>query len=135
MDPISIVTTALINGASKALKDTANQAVKDAYLGLKVLISNQWSNSGSGDKASSSQNSEAEILIKNLEDNPEVFQIPIEQKLPSVIPNPDQQLIEHAQQLIELLNDAEPESSHLKVEITDSKGVQVGNHNKQLNNF
>ena len=38
MDPISLILTALAAGAAAALKDTAGQAVKDAYSGLKALL-------------------------------------------------------------------------------------------------
>lgn len=42
MEPTTILT-ALIAGASVALKDTAAQAVKDAYSGLKTLLVNKFS--------------------------------------------------------------------------------------------
>ena len=38
MDPISLIVAALAAGASAAVKDTAGQAVKDAYSGLKALV-------------------------------------------------------------------------------------------------
>lgn len=42
MDPISLVVTALVSGAAAALKPTAEQAVKDAYAGLKELVRRKW---------------------------------------------------------------------------------------------
>jgi hypothetical protein len=38
MDPISLITAALIAGASAGAKDAATSAVKDAYAGLRRLI-------------------------------------------------------------------------------------------------
>lgn len=38
MEPISLIIAALVAGATAATKDTAGQAVKDAYEGLKTLI-------------------------------------------------------------------------------------------------
>ncbi len=38
MDPITLVVTAVALGASAGLKDTAAAAVKDAYAGLKALL-------------------------------------------------------------------------------------------------
>lgn len=38
MDPVTLVVTAVALGASAGLKDTAAQAVKDAYAGLKRLL-------------------------------------------------------------------------------------------------
>ena len=42
MDPITLVVTAIAAGASAALKSTAESAVKDAYQGLKRLISRRY---------------------------------------------------------------------------------------------
>jgi hypothetical protein len=38
MDPISMILSTLVAGASAALGETAEQAVKDAYAGVKSLI-------------------------------------------------------------------------------------------------
>jgi hypothetical protein len=67
MDPISLVVSTLAAGALAALKPTAEQAVKDAYGGLKSLIQRRY---GSVDlsqiekkpKSSSKQESVAEDL-------------------------------------------------------------------------
>jgi len=42
MDPISIIVTALVTGAATALKPVAEQAIKDAYAGLKGLIQQKY---------------------------------------------------------------------------------------------
>lgn len=42
MDPISLIVTALVAGAAAGLKPTAEQAVKDAYAGLKALIQHNY---------------------------------------------------------------------------------------------
>jgi hypothetical protein len=42
MDPVSAIVGALIAGATVAAKDTATQAVKDAYAGLKTLITDLY---------------------------------------------------------------------------------------------
>lgn len=38
MDPITLITTAVVLGASSALKETASQVVKDSYAALKGII-------------------------------------------------------------------------------------------------
>jgi hypothetical protein len=38
VDPVSLVVTAVVLGASAGLQDTATQVVKDAYAGLKKLL-------------------------------------------------------------------------------------------------
>ena len=42
MDPISAIVTALVLGASSELKDTAAQAIKDSYTGLKTLLQRKY---------------------------------------------------------------------------------------------
>lgn len=42
MDPIQLIVTALVAGASNALESTASSAIKDAYSGLKNLIKNRY---------------------------------------------------------------------------------------------
>ena len=42
MEPISLIIAALVAGATAATKDTAGQAVKDAYEGLKTLIKRKF---------------------------------------------------------------------------------------------
>jgi hypothetical protein len=42
MDPISIIVTALVTGAATALKPTTEQAIKDAYAGMKALIQRKF---------------------------------------------------------------------------------------------
>jgi hypothetical protein len=42
MDPVSIIADAAVAGATAVFKDTAGQAVKDAYAGLKRLIIDRY---------------------------------------------------------------------------------------------
>ncbi|HKY02611.1 MAG TPA: hypothetical protein VJM53_08665, partial [Burkholderiales bacterium] len=42
MDPLSLITAALVAGATAAVKSNAEQLLKDAYSGLKSLIKKKW---------------------------------------------------------------------------------------------
>jgi hypothetical protein len=42
MDPVSMIAAAIAMGAAAGLKDTASQAVCDAYAGLKALIKRHY---------------------------------------------------------------------------------------------
>ncbi|MFN8443769.1 MAG: hypothetical protein U0175_23525 [Caldilineaceae bacterium] len=44
MDPITLLTTAIVAGAVAATQETTAQAVKDAYAGLKTLIASRFQN-------------------------------------------------------------------------------------------
>jgi hypothetical protein len=42
MDPVTLIVAALAAGAAAGLKPTAEQAVKDAYAGVKAFILNKY---------------------------------------------------------------------------------------------
>lgn len=42
MDPVSAIVGALVAGATAAASDTASQAIKDAYQGLKILLTDTY---------------------------------------------------------------------------------------------
>lgn len=46
MEPISIIVGALLTGAAAAANKTANQAVTDAYVGLKSLLKRLFESKG-----------------------------------------------------------------------------------------
>ena len=46
MDPVTIIASAIALGAASGLKPTVEQAIKDAYEGLKRLIIDRYSNKG-----------------------------------------------------------------------------------------
>jgi len=62
LDPVTLITSALLGGASAGLKDTATQNVKDAYTGLKGLIQRRFHG-----------RNEAEIALAQHQANPEVW--------------------------------------------------------------
>ena len=41
MDPITLIVTALAAGAATGITDATSSAVKDAYTGLKALVSKE----------------------------------------------------------------------------------------------
>lgn len=46
MDPITLIVTALVAGATAAFKDVGSNVVKDAYAGLKALVKKAFGDSG-----------------------------------------------------------------------------------------
>ncbi len=132
MEPVTMLVGALILGASEALKDTASQAVKDTYQGLKAAVIHSW-NRKAGENEQIAQ--EAEILISNLEQDPETFRTPLEKKISSSIPEPSQEIIDKAKSLYELLDRPGFDSGKYNVNIKKAKAVQVGDKNTQTNNF
>ena len=70
IEPVSLILNALASGAAAALKDTASQALKDAYRGLKHLLRRKLEGNG-----------EAEAALKLYETKPEVWQLPLQDEL------------------------------------------------------
>lgn len=133
MEPISMIVGALVAGASTALKDTASQAVKEAYQGLKTLVIQHWKAKAKDDAKAEER---AELIFEELEHDPEGFKNPLERKLNEIMPEPDTALIERAQQLEKLLEESGHSVGKYAVKIGDnSQGVQIGDKNKQINEF
>lgn len=68
MEPISLIIAALIAGATAATQDTAGQAVKDAYEGLKTLIKRKFEDDSLGQglvDAKPEEIKQAEGLLKD----------------------------------------------------------------------
>ena len=70
MDPISLIIAALAAGAIAGVKDTAGQAVKDAYTGLKALLRRRFAG-----------NRKAEAALDQAERQPESDQALLAQHL------------------------------------------------------
>ena len=133
MEPISLVVGALVAGASAALKDTASQAVKDAYQGLRTLVVHYWMKGTEG--TDTAKEAEAKVLLDNLEEDPNTYQVPLEKKLTKVMPQVDRDLVEKAQQVYQLLDEAGFSAGKYKVSMGNAQGVQIGDFNTQTNTF
>ena len=129
MEPISMIVGALVAGATAALKDTASQAVKDSYQGLKAMVMHYWEKMAEGDEHENKV--EAKIMLNNLEDDPDISQALVEKKLTKVIPQPEKDLIDQAQQLFKLLDEAGFNQGKYNVTVNNSQGVQVGDHQER----
>jgi hypothetical protein len=68
MEPITLIIGALAAGASAAAKDTASQAVKDAYAGLKTLIQQRFAER---------KTPEGEMALAKYEQKPAVWEAPL----------------------------------------------------------
>lgn len=133
MEPISMIVGALVAGASTAIKDTASQAVKDAYQGLKDLLIQHWISKKEED--AKAKEIEAKVFIDNLESDPAGFKKPLEKKLSEIMPIPDEALIEKAQKFDELLKQAGLSTGYNVSMGNNNQGIQTGDGNTQNNTF
>lgn len=121
MDPISMVVAALVAGAS----DVAGQAVKDAYQGLKALLTRKFA----GKPA-------AEIALAEHEKQPEVWREPLKANLAETATDQDPEIVEAARKLLDLVKAHEGGAGKYTVTIGErTQGVLVGDDGEQTNYF
>jgi len=127
MDPISLIIAALGAGATAAVKDTAGQAVKDAYKELKTLIKNKFAEQGKADSST---------ILDKFEQKPEKTKALLEDELAESgldKLDKDDAIIKAAEQV---MKEEDPEGASTgKYDLRGAKGVQIGNQNTQTNTF
>lgn len=95
MDPITMIVTALVTGAAAALKPVAEQAIKDGYASLKVLIQRKYQ----------------DVSIATLEKNPvsKERQKIVEEDLKAADAGKDEEVLRQAQDLLKAVEKQAPE--------------------------
>lgn len=124
MDPVTLIVTALAAGAASALQDDAKGAVKTALARLRALAKKRLSARAAG-----------EIVLAQHEQAPAVYDKPLEHELTQSGAAADPELISAAQELMKLLDARGTASGKYAVSVQNSLGVQVGDHNTQVNHF
>ena len=108
MDPVSVVVTALVAGAAAGVKPAAEQAVKDAYAGLKTLIQRKWQH----------------VSISQLEANPtsEARQAVVKEDLAQANAADDRDLLTAADKVLDAVAQHAPEvAKSIGVRLEDIK--------------
>jgi hypothetical protein len=80
-------------------------------------------------------NASAEIVLSEHQADPETYAAPLAKKLTEAGAGDDAELIATARALMELVDQAGAKSGKYNVTIKDSKGIQVGDGNIQVNKF
>jgi hypothetical protein len=124
MDPVTLILTALGAGAALGVKETASAAVKDAYDGLKAMVRKRLAGRQNGD-----------LVLAQYEKAPEIWKDPLAAELTATGAGSDADLVSAAQALMHLIDAAGSQTGKYTVKVTDSQGVQVGDHNVQHNTF
>jgi hypothetical protein len=124
MDPVTLIVTALAAGAAAGLKPTAEQAVKDAYAGLKAFIQSKYPS----------------LSLEPLENKPEseVKRASTAEDFADAGANEDNELLDRAQALLEVVKQhdrpaaeaigvdlEEVEAEYLKIQKVRSAGTGV----------
>jgi hypothetical protein len=128
MDQITLIVTALAAGASAGaidgLSDDVRKSVKAAYGRLHDLV-----------KQCFRGNASAEVILYEHEADPELYEAPLAKKLAEANAGDNADLMATARALMELLDQEGAKVGKYHVTINDTKGVQVGDDNMQINKF
>jgi hypothetical protein len=124
MSPVEVIAIALAAGAGAGVQNTASAAVQDAYEGLKALIRRRVSSEPA-----------AELALDANETEPAVWLARIGASLTAAGADRDEEVLAAAGRLLELTDPAGLTAGKYHVEVRESKGVQVGDHNSQHNTF
>jgi len=125
MDPTTVILTALTSGAAAAAKDTAAQAVKDAYAALKSLITKHLH----GDQP-------AQVALGAFEKDPETWQKPIEKTIGESGIGVDPNVVAAAQRVLQLVHPEQHAQGKFNVQTTGTvQGQQIGDFGNQQNVF
>src|SRR5258706_12833533 len=106
MDPVSVVLAALAAGATAATKDTASQAVKDAYAGLKALVKKRFD-----------QKPQAEMTLTEYEKDTDTWEKPLHKSLVETAADQDEAIVRQAQQGLNRANPRQAPQARYTVKI------------------
>ncbi len=125
MDPVTLILTALTAGVAASVKDTASEAVKDAYNGLKGLIQQKFA----GKPA-------AEIVLTEHEKQPDIWKAPLETQIKETQVDQDKEIIAAAQKLMTLVQPQQAAMGKYNVQITGGvQGYAQGDYQQVTMNF
>ena len=115
MDALSLILTALTSGATASIKDTASQAIKDSYEGLKALIQHKFA-----------EQPKAQAALVEYEEDPETYDKPLRKALTSYEIDQDETVIEAAKQLLALTQNQQAVIGHTVLQNYGTVQGQVG---------
>lgn len=125
MDPVSLIEGALVAGAAASAKDTAGQAIKDAYAGLKTLLSRLFA-----------EKPKAQVIIDEYEADPETYGKPLKKLLTEAHVEHEQEVLEAAQRVMNLVQPQQAALGKYNVQITGNvQGFAQGDHQQVAMHF
>lgn len=118
MEPISLIVAALAAGAARAGEETAGQAVKDAYQGLKGLLRRLFGGQP-----------EHEAVLDEYEQHPDTAEQPLRDALSTVEADKDAEVVEAAQRVMAAADPEGAAAGKFTVNIAGgARGVVTGDH-------
>ena len=119
-----MIVAGLAAGALAGAQETASEAIKDAYTGLKQLVSRVLSGRPAG-----------EVALAQHEARPQQWAGALEAELVDAGADQDETVLAAARRLLELVDPEGARVGKYVVDVRDAQGVQVGDGNTQTNTF
>jgi hypothetical protein len=118
MDPVSLIEAALVAGATASAKDAASQAVKDAYAGLKTLLSRLFAGK-----------SHAQVILDEHEADPQTYEKPLKKLLTEAHADQDANLLAAAERVMTLVQPQQAGMGKYSIQNTGTvQGQVIGDH-------
>ena len=125
MDPITLILTALAAGVAAGVQTIADKAIKDSYAGLKVLIKRKFASKP-----------KVQVTLTEHESDPQTWEAPLKKVLMQENIDQDQEIIEAAQQLMQLVKSQQSAMGKYHVQITGNvQGFAQGPYQNVTMNF
>jgi hypothetical protein len=119
MDPVTVIVTALAAGAAAALNETAGQAVRDAYAGLKNLVRDRLKGTPGAD-----------VVLERHEADPQTWEPGLKSILSETNSDKDEAIIEAAKRLLEVADPAGSSAGKYNVVVTGGQVGVIGDHGR-----
>lgn len=118
MDPITVIVTALVAGGAAGLQSSAGDAIKDAYAGLKALISRHFGS-----------RPEVTVAVEQVQESPEVWTAPLKDALTKAGADQVPEIVRAAQEVMRLVEPEAAKAGKYNVTITGNvQGMATGDH-------
>jgi hypothetical protein len=125
MDPVSLIEAALVAGAAASTQDTASQAVKDAYAGLKTLLSRLFA-----------EKPKAQVILDEHEVDPETYEKPLKKLLVEANADQDPDLFAAAERVMTLVQPQQIDMGKFSIQNTGTvQGQTIGDQNTITQTF
>lgn len=119
MEPTTLIVSAMVAGATSALKETASQAAKDTYAALKAFIQRRFVG-----------RPEAEMALAQYEARPDVWQARLKDALADTGADKDKAILDQAEKLLNLIQPQQVGTGKYNIQIGKGQGVVIGDHAK-----
>lgn len=116
MDPVTVIVAALLAGSASGVTDTASQALKDGYAGLKKLLRGKFAG-----------NTKALETLSDYEADPETYEKPLTKQLQETGAEQDSEILVLAEDILKAADETGVKTK-FNVKVTGGKIGIIGDH-------